>query len=333
MRRRGVYLAGTLIKGIRHGNEKGSTVVGAYHDAARAQEAVRALKKAGFRDDQIGVVSHDTDAKGTTGTEKGSHMVASAATGVAAGAGVGALWALGIAAGVMPVIGPVIAGGILASVLASAAGGAAIAGLVGALVGLGIPEEDAHFYQGEFEAGRTIVTLKAEGRYDEAWKILHGHDAYNRATAGEVRATPRTATPIAAGTTHTGAGQTVKVHEEQLHATKTPVKTGEVHVRKEVVTEQKTIQVPVTREEVVIERHPVSGLASSKAIHAGEEIRFPVSEEKVHVSKETVVKEEVSVGKRKVTGTEQVSGNVRKEEVKVVTEGDVKVTGDTKSRK
>lgn len=226
----------------------------------------------------------------------------------------------------MPVIGPVIAGGILASVLASAVGGAAIAGLVGALVGLGIPEEDAHFYQGEFEAGRTIVTVKAEGRYDDAWKILHGHDAYNRDTAGEVRGTtPKVST--------TGGGQTVQVHEEQLHAHKTPVKTGEVHVRKEVVTEQKTIQVPVTREEVVIERHPVSGRASSKAIQSGEEIRIPVSEEKVRVSKETVVKEEVSVGKRKVTGTEQVSGTVRHEEVKVVTEGDVKVTGDTKSRR
>ena len=180
---------------------KGSTVVGAFHDASKAQEAVRALKAAGFRDDQIGVVSHDkSGGTATTGAaDKGSHAAAGAATGVAAGAGVGALWALGIAAGILPGIGPVIAGGILASVLASAAGGAAIAGLVGALVGLGIPEEDAHFYKGEFEAGRTIVTVKAEGRYDEAWKVLHGHDAYNRATAGEARGSARTAT--------TGGGQ------------------------------------------------------------------------------------------------------------------------------
>jgi uncharacterized protein (TIGR02271 family) len=311
---------------------KGSTVIGAFHDSAKAQEAVRSLKKAGFRDDQIGVVSHDTSATGTTGTDKGSHMAAGAVTGVAAGAGVGALWALGIAAGILPGIGPVIAGGIFASILASAAGGAAVAGLVGALVGLGIPEEDAHFYKGEFEAGRTIVTVKAEGRYDEAWKILHGHDAYNRATAGEVKASTHTAAPKTAATNAVG-GQTVQLHEEQLHATKTPVKTGEVHVRKEVVTEQKTIQVPVTREEVVIERHPVSGHASSGAIHAGETVRIPVSEEKVHVSKETVATEEVSVGKRKVTGTEQVSGQVRHEEVKVVTDGNVTVKGDTTGHK
>jgi len=308
--------------------KNGSTVVGVFHDAARAQEAVRALKQAGFRDDQIGVVSHDSTA---TGTEKGSHVAAGAATGVAAGAGVGALWALGIAAGILPGIGPVIAGGILASVLASAAGGAAIAGLVGALIGLGIPEEDAHFYKGEFEAGRTLVTVKAESRYDEAWRILHSHDAYNRATAGEVRHTPHAAN-ARTGAAH-AAGQTVQLHEEQLHAHKTKDKVGEVHVRKEVVTEQKNIQVPVTREEVVIERHPVSGHASANAIHAGETVRIPVSEEKVHVSKDTVVTEEVSVGKRKVTGTEQVSGQVRHEEAKVVTEGDVKVKGNTTDRK
>jgi len=310
-------------------SKNNSTVVGVFHDTSRAQEAVRALKAAGFRDDQIGVVSPDSSGGTATTGETGSHMAAGAATGLAAGAGVGALWALGIAANILPGIGPVISGGILASVLASAAGGAAVAGIVGALVGLGIPEEDAQYYEGEFKSGRTIVTVKADGRYDEAWRILHGHEAYNRQTG--VSAAPRQATTTA----RAGAGQTVQVHEEQLHAHKTPVKTGEVNVRKEVVTEQQTLQVPVTREEVVIERRPVSGHASSQAIGSGEQIRIPVSEEQVHVSKDTVVKEEVSVGKRKVTDTEQVSGTVRKEEVKVSTEGDVDVRGDTdrKSRK
>jgi len=200
---------------------------------------------------------------------------------------------------------------------------------VGALVGLGIPEDEAHYYQGEFESGRTIVTVKAEARYDEAWRILHSHDAYNRETG----ATATASAPRAA--VRSEGGQTVHLHEERLHAHKTPVKVGEVNVRKEVVTEQKTIQVPVTREEVVIERHPVSGRGSSSDIRAGEEIRIPVSEEKVRVSKDTVVKEEVSIGKRKVTDTEQVTGTVRKEEVKITKDGTVNVQGDAdrKSRK
>jgi len=107
------------------------------------------------------------------------------------------------------------------------------------------------------------------------------------------------------------------------------VETGEVRVRKEVVTDQQTLQVPVTREEVVIERRPASGAASTSDIRPGEEVRIPVREEKVHVEKETVTTGEVSVGKRTVTDTEQVSGTVRHERVKVEKEGDVEVHGTT----
>jgi len=309
-----------------------STVVGVFHDASEAQAAVRALKQAGFREDQIGVVSHEK--KGSVDTKAaespGSHVAAGAATGVAAGAGVGALWALGIAAGMLPAIGPVIAGGLLASVLASAAGGAAIAGVVGALVGLGIPEEEAHYYESEFKSGRTLVTVRADGRYDEAWNILHQHGAYNRQTSASTSQHTSAAT---AARTHASGGQTVELHEEQLHATKRPVETGEVRVHKEVVTEQRNIQVPVTHEEVVIERRPASGHASASDIRPGQEIRIPVTEERVHVDKETVVKEEVHVGKRKVTDTETVAGTVRKEEVRVDKEGDVQVRGDTTKTK
>jgi uncharacterized protein (TIGR02271 family) len=307
--------------------KKRSTIVGVFHDPSHAQQAIRDLKEAGFRDDQLGVVSHDKTAAKTTKAKesKGSHVAEGAVAGVAAGAGVGALWALGIAASILPGIGPVIAGGLLASVLASAAGGAAIAGVVGALVGLGIPEEEAQYYEGEFKAGRTIVTVKANGHADEAWSILYSHGAYNKQT-------PSTAAP-AAGTARSETGQTMKVHEEQLRASKTPVTTGEVRVRKEVVTENQTLQVPVTREEVVIQRRPASGGASTGNIKAGEEVRIPVKEEQVRVGKETVVKEEVSVGKRKVTGTETVSGTVRKERVKVEKEGDVNLRGDDAGKK
>lgn len=77
---------------------------------------------------------------------------------------------------------------------------------------------------------------------------------------------------------------------------------------------------------MVIERRAVAGgEASASDIRPGEEIRIPVKEEKVHVSKEAVVKEEVKVGKRQVQGTEQVSGTVRKEQVRVEREGDVEV--------
>ena len=116
-------------------------------------------------------------------------------------------------------------------------------------------------------------------------------------------------------------------------------------MRKEVVTETKTLEVPVQREEVVIERVPAGqaagasgvGTAAAHGVRAaglrpGEEIRIPVKAEKVHVQKEVVVKEEVTVGKREVSGTEQVTGTVRKEELRVEKEGDIEVRGNTSGK-
>jgi hypothetical protein len=100
---------------------------------------------------------------------------------------VGALWALGIAAAVFPPLG-VVAGGTLMAVLASAAAGAAAAGLAGALIGLGLPEDEANYFEGEIKAGRTLVTVKAEGRYDEALSLLRQSGGYdmtvNRSSSG-----------------------------------------------------------------------------------------------------------------------------------------------------
>jgi len=115
-----------------------------------------------------------------------------------------------------------------------------------------------------------------------------------------------------------GEGATIHLREEELHAHKRLVETGEVRVRKDVVTEHRTIEVPVQREEFVIERHAPNGAhASASDIKPGEEIRFLLREERVTVEKRPVVKEEVTVGKRVLQGTERVGGDVRKEEVRV----------------
>jgi len=311
-----------------------STVVGVFQDRHHAQQAVSELRRAGFHDEQIGVAGRDYEAtdKAAEISDKGTKAAAGAATGLAAGAGLGALWGMGIIAGLLPAIGPAIAGGTLAAILSSAAAGAAAASLVGALIGLGIPEEEAKFYDTEFQSGRTIVTVRADGRYDEALNILRKHQGYDYSLIGQRHAqatgsqTSGEASTAGTASTTSGAGQTIQAREEQLHVRKEPVEAGEVRVRKEVKTEHKTIDVPVTKEEVVIERRPVSGKsASSSTIKEGEEIRVPVKEEQVSVEKEAVVKEEVHVGKRKVQDTEKVSGTVRKEEIKVEKEGDVDV--------
>jgi uncharacterized protein (TIGR02271 family) len=305
------------------------TVVGVFEDRADADQAVADLKKAGFRDDQIGVAMRHAEGTADATTDAaGTHVESGTITGVLTGLGLGALAGLGVLSGVIPVIGPAIAAGTLGVILSNAAAGAAVAGLAGALIGYGIPEEEANYYHSEFEVGRTIVTVHADGRSAEATAILRRHGAYDMSTRGAVAGrTAATETPAyaAAGATAGRGSDTIQVKEERLHAEKRPVETGQVTVRKEVHTETKHIDVPVEREEVVIERTPVHGRATTGVIAEGEEVRIPVREEKVSVSKDAVVTEEVKVGKRVVQDTERVSGQVRKEEVKIEQAGDVDV--------
>ena len=154
--------------------------VGVFSDRTQAQQAVAELKRNGFTENEIGVTSRHEEGTVAGDSESGTGTKADegALAGLATGAGVGALWGLGILAGVIPGIGPAIAGGTLGVLLSSAAAGAATAGLAGALIGLGIPEEDASFYQDEFKAGRSIVTVKG-ARHAEASAILNRFGGYD----------------------------------------------------------------------------------------------------------------------------------------------------------
>ncbi len=117
-----------------------------------------------------------------------THAGTGAVTGALAGLGVGALAGLGVLSGIIPVIGPAIAGGTLGVILTNAAAGAGLGGLAGTLIGAGIPEDEAQYYQDEFEEGRAIVTVRPEGRADEAKAILCSYDAYDMNSCGNVRA-------------------------------------------------------------------------------------------------------------------------------------------------
>ncbi|UQZ35132.1 hypothetical protein C2I18_17320 [Paenibacillus sp. PK3_47] len=117
----------------------------------------------------------------------------------------------------------------------------------------------------------------------------------------------------------------LRLREEQLDVSKNRVQAGEVEIRKEVIEEQKTINVPVSHEEIVIERRAVNNDSSATPIGADETIRIPVSEEQVEVHKNTVVTGEVDVHKREVQETEQVRDTVRREEARVDKSGDVRV--------
>src|SRR4051812_29140276 len=168
-------------------NQQRSTVVGVFNDHIQADRAVNELRKAGFREDQIGVVGRHGEAavsSGAASNEEGTHAGTGAVTGALAGAGLGGLVGLGILAGMIPAVGPVIAGGTLAALLANAAGGAAPGTLAGSLIRAGGPREGANYFNQEIEQGRTIVTVKTDGRNEEASAILRNHGAYDMHSSG-----------------------------------------------------------------------------------------------------------------------------------------------------
>jgi len=347
-----------------------NTVVGVFDDRDDAQRAIEAMKDAGFRSEDIGITMRDRKEAEALVEDTGTHAGAGAATGAMAGGVLGGLagWLVGIGALAIPGIGPIVAAGPIAAALTGAAVGAAGGGLIGALTGMGVPEEEARWYESEVGRGGILVTAQADGRYDEARSIMLRHGAREAGGedtlgAGRARGTASTMdTDVDRGRTvgmdadsdrtrgtigSTGGGftggagtmdrdvdrtETVPLREERLEARKQPVEVGEVEIRKEVVSEQRTIDVPVTREEVVVERHPVERRESDRLdagdLGSGETVRVPVREEQVTVEKKPIVTEEVSVGKRTVQDTQHVAGTVRREEAVIEGDASVRNAGD-----
>lgn len=190
-----------------------------------------------------------------------------------------------------------------------------------------VSDERSRYYSSGLARGGAVVTVRSpEDQTEKARQILIDND-------GDLRTSGFDQT-IGTGTAVGSGERRIQLRGELLRAVKERVQKGDIRLRKEVVTENQTVNVPVSREEVVIEQVPASG-ARPVSGRIGEEgdIRIPVSEEQVKVNKEPVVTGEVRVQKRTVQGTQQVSDQVRHEEVKVENEGDVNVTDKTKGGK
>ncbi len=104
--------------------------------------------------------------------------------------------------------------------------------------------------------------------------------------------------------------------EEELVAGTREREVGAVRVRKRVVTERQRMEVPTRREEVSVERVPVEGEATEAEI-GEDEVSIPLTEEEVVVEKRPVAKEEVRIRKDVVEDTEVVEEDVRREEVEI----------------
>jgi uncharacterized protein (TIGR02271 family) len=109
--------------------------------------------------------------------------------------------------------------------------------------------------------------------------------------------------------------------EEELRVGTETRERGRVRLRKHVVTEQQQVTVPVQREEVRVEREPITdanlGAATSGPAISEEEHEVVLHEEQAVVEKRVVPRERVRLDTETVTDQRQVSEEVRKEQVEV----------------
>jgi len=109
----------------------------------------------------------------------------------------------------------------------------------------------------------------------------------------------------------------IPVVEEELTATVRPTEAGAVRIEKRVVEEDRVLEVPVTDEQIRVERRIVDRPVSADQTQAFEEIVIdvPMTTEQVELQKQARVAEEIVVSKEATQRTEQVTGTVRREEV------------------
>jgi|SRR5215208_1969458 uncharacterized protein (TIGR02271 family) len=108
----------------------------------------------------------------------------------------------------------------------------------------------------------------------------------------------------------------VQRSEEELLAGTREREVGSVNVRKRVRTDRERLEVPTRREEVSVERVPVSGEVTEAQIGA-DEASVPVVEDEVVVQKKPVAKEEIRIRKDVVHERQIVEEDVRREEVDI----------------
>lgn len=118
----------------------------------------------------------------------------------------------------------------------------------------------------------------------------------------------------------------MRLREEELEARRHSEKVGEVDITKEVIEERRRMNVPYTEERVHIERRPVRpGEAVGPMAEGENEIRVPIYEEEVEVTKHPVVREEIVISKERVTREKAVEETIRREVPRIHKEGDVDI--------
>lgn len=188
-------------------------------------------------------------------------------------------------------------------------------------------EELYRYYELNYEDGRTAGTDRerttaAAGTAGVAGTAAADRDVTDRDVADRDRAAVDQDRRDVAATA--GDEASVVRHEERLNVGTQEREAGHARLRKYVVTDHETVDVPVEREEVTVERTPIN--ETNARVDNGtigeEEVDVTLHEERPVVQKEAVAVEEVGLNKQTVQETQRVEADVRKEQVDVETDVD-----------
>ena len=183
-------------------------------------------------------------------------------------------------------------------------------------------EELYRYYELNYNDGRTAGTDRDRTTAAAGTAGVAGTAAADRDVADRDRnAVDQDRRDVAATA---GDEASVVRHEERLNVGTQEREAGHARLRKYVVTDHETVDVPVEREEVTVERTPINDTNArvDNGTIGEEEVVVTLHEERPVVQKEAVAVEEVALNKQTVQETQRVEADVRKEQVDVETDVD-----------
>lgn len=198
---------------------KNTAVFGIFRDRHGVEEAVDALRAAGFRNADISVLFPDNPGTKDFAHEKNTKAPEGATTGGVVGGVTGGVlgWLVGVGTLAIPGLGPFIAAGPIVAALAGAGALGTVGGIIGALAGMGVPEYEAKRYEGRIREGGMLLSVHCDNSdwVKRAKDILRQAGAEDISSAGEASADFSVSDKPMPRTRTAGSGDPL-VHDEPL---------------------------------------------------------------------------------------------------------------------
>ena len=297
-------------------------VAAIFDSLEQAKDAARDLHDAGFHGTWVGVVAVSDDYEEGDGTTGDAAIATDHVT----------------RAGSENTVRTAAGGGFGAS-LARFFGEENHKSLVEALMDRGIPWSDAAALDRLMTDGGAVLTVDVGDDYDLVVRSLRNDggmftDRNDPAMGGRRPSDAASTTngePGGSATLQPDENETLQLREERLRIDKQRVSAGAVTVSKRVVGEARSVDVPVSHDELFISRRRIlRDTSASGPIRDDETITIPLMRDRVVVDKRAYVTEEVRLGKRSVAGTQRIDDRVRREEL--VVENDRELANDRDNR-